>query len=89
MYIVKISSDYAKLKTDFENNKMRDEEERQKNERKFQELYNSRNNTNDTLVELSTTLKMFATNIEQQFGLLDKKIEELKNEHIRGCPKDC
>lgn len=88
-YIVKISMDYAKLKTDFENNRKRDEETRAENDKKFSELYNSRNRTNDTLVELSTTLKMVATNIEQQFNSLDKKIDELKAEHRKGCTKDC
>lgn len=70
--------DYSKLKTRVENISQRDEEERKANAEKFSELYNSRNNTNETLAELSTTLKMFISNIDMQFKQLEKKIDELK-----------
>ena len=80
---------FSKMKTEIEENKKRDEEERCNNQRKFQELYESRNKTNDTLTELTTTIKMlignmdkqFAT-IDKQFSSLDKKIDELK-EHVK------
>lgn len=75
-----ISSDVTKLGTDFNNNKTRDDEERKDNNKKFEELYNSRNKTNDVLVELSTTVKMFGTSMEQQFNSLEKKIDELRAE---------
>lgn len=69
--------DYSSLKTEVQNNQKRDAEERQKNAEQFSELYASRNKTNDTLTELSTTLKMLVGNINQQFSQLEKKIDEL------------
>lgn len=75
-----IENDYRELKTDFENNKKRDEDDRADNAQKFAELYTSRNKTNDTLVELTTTLKMISTNIDQRLNSLEKKIDELKVE---------
>lgn len=78
-YVVKVSMDYQKLKSRLEQNEKRDEEERKENALKFNELYNSRNKTNETLTELTTTVKMLVSNINQQFTSLDKKIDELRN----------
>lgn len=69
--------DYQRLKTRFEENERRDVEERSSNQRKFEELYNSRNKTNEALTELTTTLKMMNTNIDQQLKNLEKKIDTL------------
>lgn len=77
-YVVKISMDYQRLKTRLEQNEKRDEEERKENALKFNELYNSRNKTNEALTELTTTVKMMVTNLNQQFASLDKKIDELR-----------
>ena len=41
-YVIKISTDYSRLKTRFEENEKRDAEERKKNSEKFTELFNSR-----------------------------------------------
>ena len=78
MYLVKFSADYSRLKTQVESNNERDKEERDSNQRKFAELYASRNQTNETLMELATTIKMLSANINQQFTQLDRKIDELK-----------
>lgn len=69
--------DYQRLKTRFEENEKRDEEERHANQRKFEELYNSRNKTNEALTELTTTIKMMNCNIDQQLKNLEKKIDSL------------
>lgn len=79
-YVVKISMDYQKLKTKVEQNEERDKEERESNNRKFTELYNSRNQTNEALIELTTTVKLMTTTLNQQFDRLDKKIDELKGQ---------
>lgn len=50
----------------------------EKNEKKFDELFASRNKTNETLTELNTTMRMLIQNIDKQFENLDNKIEELK-----------
>jgi len=78
VYLVKFSGDYSRLKAQVEHNSERDKEEREANLRKFTELYNSRNATNEALTELATTIKMLSANINQQFDQLDKKIDELK-----------
>lgn len=77
-YVVKISMDYQRIKSRIDQNEKRDEEERRENALKFNELYNSRNKTNETLTELTTTVKMLVSNINQQFTSLDKKIDELR-----------
>ena len=72
------SSDITALKVIVENNSRRDEEERLKASKKFDELYASKNKTNEVLTELNTTIKMMITNFDNQFKNLDKKIDELK-----------
>lgn len=59
------------------NTKKLDECEK-KNSQKFDELFNSRNKTNEVLAELNTTIRMLVSNINTQFENLDNKIEELK-----------
>ena len=49
-----------------------------KNSQKFDELFNSRNKTNEVLAELNTTIRMLVQNLNSQFENLDSKIEELK-----------
>lgn len=77
-YIIKISMDYSRLKARFEENEKRDNEERRVNSAKFTELFNSRNRTNETLVELSTTMKMMLENMTNQFNNLERKIDSLR-----------
>lgn len=74
-----LNIDYSQTKTKFNQNEKRDEEERSNNEKRFNELYTSRNQTNEVLTELSTTVKMLMQNINTQFQQLDKKIDELKS----------
>lgn len=76
--VVNMSMRYQELLSRVEQNEKRDEEERKDNALKFNELYNSRNKTNETLVELTTTVKMMVQNMDQQFVSLNKKIDELK-----------
>lgn len=78
-----LNIDYSQTKTKFAQNEKRDEEERSNNEKRFNELYTSRNQTNEVLTELSTTVKMLMQNINTQFQQLDKKIDELKNMGLR------
>lgn len=75
-----LEKDYRAIKTEVENNKERDEETRKENNKKFNELYDSRNKANDVLTELTTTLKMISQNIDQRFISLEKKIDELRGE---------
>lgn len=81
---MKISADYSKLKTKLEVTEGRIAEANSliekfdiQNSHKFTELFNSRNKTNETLIELSTTLKLLSNNINKQFENLDKKIDAL------------
>lgn len=73
---------YQDLLNRVEANEKRDAEERENNNKKFTELYNSRNKTNETLVELNTTLKLMLTNFDNQFSTLNKKIDEMRKESI-------
>ena len=72
---------YQDLLNRVEANEKRDAEERENNNKKFTELYNSRNKTNETLVELNTTLKLMLTNFDNQFSTLNKKIDEMRKEN--------
>lgn len=83
--ISSISTDNTQLKQHvntleiiMENNNKRDEEERIKTSKKFDELYASKNKTNEVLTELNTTIKMMISNFDKQFTNLDKKIDDLK-----------
>lgn len=76
--ILKMGMQYQDLLNRVKHNEERDEEERRNNAEKFNELYNSRNKTNEALIELTTTVKMMISNMDQQFVSLNKKIDELK-----------
>ena len=52
--------------------------------KKFDELFDSRNKTNEALVELTTTVKMLVSSINQQFSNLEKKIDEIKSGTQKG-----
>jgi len=88
--------DYAKLKIKLEQNTEQDKKERENiikriesNElnysKKFDEIYKNQNVTSQTLIELTTTIKMMTQNMNQQFSNLEKKIDEIKesNKHDR------
>lgn len=77
--------DYSALKIEVKNNEKRDEEERKKNAEMFNELYNSRNKTNEVLVELASTVKNLVDNMDKKFNdqarqleKLEQKIDDLK-----------
>lgn len=79
-WVWNMASKYQDLVTRVTQNEERDKEERTKTDAKFNELYISRNKTNETLVELSTTIKMMINNMDTQFAQLNKKIDEIKAE---------
>lgn len=79
-WVWNMASKYQDLVTRVTQNEERDKEERSKTELKFNELYTSRNKTNETLVELSTTMKMMFSNMDNQFAQLNKKIDEIKKD---------
>lgn len=83
--------DYSRLKTKLEQNEADDKREREtikkqieeiekRNSKKFDDLFDSRNKTNETLIELTTTIKMMTANMTTQFTNLEKKIDELKKD---------
>jgi uncharacterized protein YeaC (DUF1315 family) len=78
--LVRISMDYQRLKSVVEQNERRDEEERKENALKFNELYNSRNTTNEALVRLTTTVEMLVTTMSDKFETVYQKIDEIKQE---------
>lgn len=71
-----IPQDITELKSDVTHLKNLQQE----NYLRIKELTNSQNKTNDTLVELSTTIKMMVGNINMQFDNLNSKIIELKGD---------
>lgn len=77
---LRLGMKFQDLLSRVEANEKRDIEEREKNEKKFAELFQSRNKTNETLVELTTTVKMMASTFNQQFANLNKKLDELRLE---------
>lgn len=79
--------DYQKTRSRLDNI----ERDKEKFEHKFNELFANKDKTNETLVELSTTLKMLVQNIdnrfvgmEKQLEKFDKKIDELKDDVKRA-----
>lgn len=68
--LVKIVSDYTKLKTNHENLEKKVTEQADN----IKELYDSRNKTNETLVQLATILNT----LSDQNKTIEKKIDELR-----------
>lgn len=81
--IAGVVSKFSKMEERMRINEERDKETREKNEKMFDELFNSRNKTNENLTELTVTVKMLVSNMDKQFlGIndqLNKIHEELKN----------
>lgn len=78
-YIVKLSYDYSKLKTRFENNEKRDNEEREADSKKFEALYNFQNGIDKTLIGITSTLNGISKNVEDDKKSNEKKFNELFN----------
>lgn len=72
-----VVSKFSKLEQRMDSNEERDKEERQDNKKKFEELYNSRNETNKNIVELTTTIKLMVTQNEKSFNEVNKKLDEV------------
>ena len=60
-----------------ETNEARDKEEREDNKKKFEELYNRSNSTKESIVELTTTIKMMVTQNEKNFADIKIKLDEV------------
>lgn len=75
-----LSKSVTTLQIVMENNSKRDEEERLKNAKKFDDLFTSRNKTNEAITELTTTIKMMVGNFDNQFKNLEKMISDLRKE---------
>lgn len=75
----------AKMESRMEANEARDKEEREDNKRKFEELYNRSNKTNENIVELTTTLKLMVTQNEKNFAEIKTKLDDvIKKAEARG-----
>lgn len=60
-------------------NTKRLEENETKNAKKFDELFSSRNKSNEILTELNTTIRMLVSNLDSKFDNLDDKFNNLNN----------
>lgn len=60
-------------------NTKRLEEDETKNAKKFDELFSSRNKSNEILTELNTTIRMLVSNLDSKFDNLDDKFNNLNN----------
>lgn len=75
-YVVAITSNYTKLKTSFENFKETMIERMKVKDENIKELFDSRNETNQTLVKLTTILD----SLVNQNKSIESKIDELRKE---------
>lgn len=75
-----IHSDFIQMKLKIDENAKRDIEEREKNARKFDELFNSRNLTNETLIKLTTTVESLVATMSDKFETINFKIDEIKSD---------
>lgn len=50
-----------------------------KTSEKFKDLYHSRNETQNALTELTTTVKILVQSIEREFTAIDKKLDDIQN----------
>lgn len=75
-----IHSDFLQLKMRVDENEKRDAEERKSSSQKFNELYNSRNQTNESLIKLTSTVENLVTLMSNNFDSINKKIEEIKQD---------
>lgn len=82
-----IHSDFMQLKMRVDENERRDAEERKSNSNKFNELYNSRNQTNESLIKLTSTVENLVTLMSNNFDAINKKFEEIKQD-IKGNRND-
>lgn len=83
-----IHSDFMQMKLRIDENAKRDAEEREKSARKFDELYNSRNSTNETLIKLTTTVESLVATMSDKFETINFKIDEIKSD-LRELQNDC
>lgn len=78
VYIIKLSADYSRLKTKLETTEKAISQMGDNSTRKFEELYNSRNKTNETLVELTTTIKLLVSSMDEKFNSFNNQFEKLE-----------
>lgn len=72
-----VVSKIAKMEQRMDTNEARDKEEREDNKKKFEELYNRSNSTKESIVELTTTIKMMVTQNEKNFADIKIKLDEV------------
>jgi len=79
--VIKVAIDYTQLKAvnSQQEDKITDLKNKIKEiEARLEVFTDFKADTKETLAELTTTLKLLTTSINQQFSNLDKKIDELK-----------
>lgn len=74
-----VTNKISTLEVFIQNNTKRLEDNELKNSQKFTELFTSRNNTNEVLAELNTTIRMLVQNMNKKFDGFDKQFEKLDN----------
>ena len=77
--IAAVSGKFSKMELQIETNEKRDKEEREKNDKKFDELYQASHKNNENLVELNTTIKMLVTNLNTQYAGFDKRFTSIES----------
>ncbi|MBP5444062.1 MAG: hypothetical protein J6Y60_12570 [Treponema sp.] len=73
--LIDLSVKYGRFSRQMEDNERRDQEERDKAAKKFDELFNSRNNHETSLARLDTTIINIDAKLEKIDGKLDKLME--------------
>lgn len=79
-YVVKLSIDYSRLRTEVKQLSARQEEDRRMDSAKFAELFNSRNKTNEVLTELTTTVKMMVANFDGKFSNIERQNNSVESQ---------
>lgn len=76
---VKIITDYSRIKFRLEELEKRGSEERERHQRKFEELYSGKAENHDEIVKIKVVLDSIASSL----NALDKKLDELRKD-IKG-----
>lgn len=79
--IAGVVSKFSKLEERIKINEDRDRETREKYEKQFDDLYKSKNKTNENLTELTVTVKILVSNMDKQFDGINNKLDQITKEH--------
>ena len=77
--LIDLSVRFGRFSRQMEDNEKRDNEEREKATRKFEELYNARNRHESSLTRLDTTIQSINSNLEKIDLKLDRLMEGGRN----------